>query len=1072
MVRNTILMLATAGTLVLLFVGYWLLTYVPTQRPADERVLAELPQAQPVADEEVLRIEGPELAAHVTSGEQMTLTLFEPGTGRATDRIRYRNIRKVPGSDNDIQLAEPEWTRLLPGGMVATVTAERAQFSVERVESQTLRPRYGWFEGGVRLLIDRNAGAGAVPADERPADLVTVEMDRLDFDLELGELKTRGAIRINGREFELSGAGLALLWNQADNRIERLDMPAGGELAFDPRGRWLTGLAPPADDGVQRSGVARPPPAVSGPAGDPKRGPTSRRPQTSGAYVCTLSGGVTVDQQRGDQRQGGLTADGLSLLFDLARTEPAGPVASQPSDTATADQAAATGPAAATADRERVLVRWEGALAMRPAAPAAGGSRRRTVSATGKTVRLMAGERTIECGELVYDSPDERLWLRPDARGFVELTDPRLRVRTAAAYVDRKRGIVKLVGPVELEQAGSPDETMRIACDLWAELRLSEARSDADAAAPDVFTEGELESALFVGDVRVRIGPQRLAAQRLETFFRPPQANEPLKARLQRAVAAGDVRLSGGDDDGEPAAWSVLRAHVSHAASYIIGRRAAAAPRPQALTCEWLDLGFVAGEDGRVQPRDVSAIGEVDLADPRRQVAARGERLRAALAAGNQLERATIVGSERQPALLHAYPYTVRGRQIELDEPAGTLHVDGRSRLSFPATRSLQGEQRRRAVPVVVTADQTLHIDGRAEPESLLSAVNLVGNVLARSGDERLRAETMTLLLEEVTVPRPPPGPLAGVQQFLRDLRRQGRPGDQAAGSAGVSPAELAGLGTSQAGRRVRREPVKLLAHNALAERERRVAGDPQPLILQNLSAPEMEVDIRARRIRTLGETILLMVNRQLEPASPADAEAIGLPSALMSSGPSQTALRCERSMLYVLGEDGPQRRDTVFFESGVLFRHVTGREIVKLEELLPDLARDPQRLSQLKTRNTGLQCDRLEAMFTFAEPRADRYGQQRSAPRLTWLNATGNAHLRDQQETLSREVYAHQLEFDRAGGFVRVLGLPQPKIDARIYQEDARTGRYSTPAVGPEIVIDLKTNAVRTGPLAGEIAR
>ena len=84
-------------------------------------------------------------------------------------------------------------------------------------------------------------------------------------------------------------------------------------------------------------------------------------------------------------------------------------------------------------------------------------------------------------------------------------------------------------------------------------------------------------------------------------------------------------------------------------------------------------------------------------------------------------------------------------------------------------------------------------------------------------------------------------------------------------------------------------------------------------------------------------------------------------------------------------------------------------------------------------------------------------------------FNASSDVYLRDQLEDAIRSVYAHQLEYDRASSVVRVLGLPEERIDARVYDENPRTGRFNIPAIGPEIIINLETNTIRTEKIRGQ---
>jgi hypothetical protein len=198
------------------------------------------------------------------------------------------------------------------------------------------------------------------------------------------------------------------------------------------------------------------------------------------------------------------------------------------------------------------------------------------------------------------------------------------------------------------------------------------------------------------------------------------------------------------------------------------------------------------------------------------------------------------------------------------------------------------------------------------------------------------------------------------------------------------------------------------------------------------------------------------------------------LPSALMTSGPSQTAMKCDKGMTYVVADDdSPEAQDQVLFEGGVLFRHVAGREMVNLEQMLPDVIAQPELLAQLKSRNAYMECDRLECGFVPAdEPANSGQGSVGGEPsmRLAWLIASGDVYLRDQQESVIRSVHARQTEFDRLRSTVRVLGWEH--VDARIYSENPETGQFDRPAIGKDFVIHLDTNTIRAGETRGELRR
>jgi hypothetical protein len=271
-----------------------------------------------------------------------------------------------------------------------------------------------------------------------------------------------------------------------------------------------------------------------------------------------------------------------------------------------------------------------------------------------------------------------------------------------------------------------------------------------------------------------------------------------------------------------------------------------------------------------------------------------------------------------------------------------------------------------------------------------------------------------------------------------------------------------------------RKELAHVLAKNAELRSVVHASGERLPLVYQSVTGPELEIDVGRRLIRTSGMTKLLMTDRRLRGERDTQGAALGIPSALMSRGPSQTAMECRRGLIYVLGEEGPQRKDSVLMEGSVRFRHVTGREMVGLEQMLPEIAAKPELLEALKSRNSYMECDRLEGIFVVGSEARGQRGDFTLRPslQLSWLNARDDVYLRDQQGAAIRSVYAHQLEFDRPNGVIRVLGLEEEGIDARIYDENATSGRFSIPAISPEIIIDLETNTVRTKEVRGRAGR
>jgi hypothetical protein len=1002
MVRNVILLISTAGLLGVLFVAY--VSFFGVPGPSGDEpgsVIEPLTAATPAADEGAVQIRG----VTVPGGGETAFTIYDERTGRPTDHFRCKSWSWVDGSTDEARVTQPELTMLLPSGMVATISADEGQITVDRTDKARMRPKLGWLAGDARIRIDREMQASRTAWQDRPEDQILIEMERLHFDLERGELRAEGRVSASSADMRVSGSGLRLLWNQADNRIETVTIERGEELSVPVSGRLIRGGAP---------GAAASAPAVSA---APQTAPAASAPaRKAAAYECVLGGGVTVQHRREQETLGQLVARELRLHFE------AGGAALLGASNAAASQSSQ--PAAESV--ERLVVRWNGRFTLAPAARALRpGEARRRIEALGPDVRLSTGDSTVRCERLEYHEDARRLWLYAPDGGAVEFElGGGLWARADCLYLDQARNVIKLIGGVWIRSArdgrGSSD-AVTIECGSWAQLHLAAPPATAPVErAGDLAQAQRLRSAVFSGEVRVRIGGRELRGDRVETTFAAVGSGGTLDEMLETAVARGDVRLSAGE---------------------------------QRFSCGWLTLGFARTPEGKTYPCAAEAIGDVLLNDPPQRVSARGSRLQAEFGPNEQLERATIYGDGRDAAVRSA-AYLIRGGAIVMDGREQTLHVDGPSRLSFRSARSLQGAERARPQITRVRSQTSLHIDAAGD------TVQFVGGVEAVSGYERLLADSLTLLLERVAEGKPRTRPvLAELLGSARSLLGDGSRGS----SAGL-------FGAAQADRGTRREPVRLIAQNAIALTESIAEGELQPLTHQSIAAPELNVDIRGRTLRTTGQTTLGMISRVLEDAGERRADDLGVPSALMTRGPSQTVLQCSRALTYVVGAESPQRRDTVLLEGEVRFVHVAGREMVGLEQMVPQVRDNPELLNRLVSRNTSMSCGRLEAAFVTETAGTDGGAGRRSQPRMTWLSASEAVDLRDQQGTRVRTVSAARLEFDRDNSLVRVFGAAG--VDARIFDEDVSTGQLNIPAVGPEFVVNLADNSVRAGETSGRFSR
>ena len=1049
MMRNVVLVVSSLAVLVVLFVGYRLLFRTPAE-PMSRQPIDELPTPLPQT--------GPALRVgqdvEVPAGGRIVFRRYDERTGQPTDLFSCLDWQPVPGSKNEIRVTGPELAMVLPSGMVATVLADEGQLTAERIERQQMRPRSGWLAGNVRIVIDRDTTPGRPPRDARPQDLITLFVDRLEFDLERGELRSADRVVVQSLEFEVVGTGLDLVWSQADNRVETLTLARGEEFVF----YTPTSLFDTPDQDETRPGEP-----ASAPAPRTATAPRPSTPRRVTTYLCTLSGGVLAEQYRADQVVGGLRADEVQLLFDIGAR--AGRFLRAP----------ASRPQAAEQDRgQRLVVRWSGKLTLAPIdSPPPPGRHRLHFTASGAPVALARGEGTILCGKVRYEDESRRIWLESLPGESIDFAlGEKMSAAAAGVYVDRTQRLVKLIGPLVLRsQRGTGPATRwsTVHAQLWGELTLAEPASTSRPAAEAMLEFERLESATFVGEVRVDLGKQKLIADSLQVTFRPDAGEQTLEELLDTAIATGRVRLTSEDGTVESQALALTFARTPERTLYpsrMHARGAVRLARERArIRGDEVQAELAPGPreaEGRGPEfvlRTLEVAGRAEVVDPDHRRAARGARITSQFIEPDWLATATVQGTSERPGLVYAHPFIVRGQQIDLDRSAQTLHVEGPARLSFRSQRSLQGQQRKELTPVVVTSQNRLHIDGRG------NTVRFEGRVVATSREEQLQSDALTLLLEDIA-PRPQQR-APRVPSWVDWYRAARALVDRFEGHPTRSRSPLA---WEEGLERVRKEPVRLIADNGLVSSESFVPGDPEPVVHASISAPQLEFDLVNRQIHASGLTQLLLTDRRGRDDPQVTGEVLGLPSAFMSRGPSQTAMQCTGRMTYTLGPDGPERRDTVIFEDDVFFVHRTGGAMINLAEALP---RPTHAVAEIPPgRNATLECERLECWFVVDQEGSVPQrggGLTRTPMRLASLLASGSVYLRDEFGPRVREVNAAWIEFNREQSVINVRSTDV--AEARVYFENTASGQLDV-HTGKQLVIDLRDGTVRSGELRGHLRR
>lgn len=1124
MLRNFVLFMASAGVLVGAYFGVQTLFPAPVVEEAPERV-ANLPDTRQVADEQKVVV-GP-LA--IEPGERVGTVRYDE-YGRPTDGIYFESWRKLPDNPDEILIVRPLLILRMPSGMTARISADEGQVTVEQQSSEELRPKFGTLRGNAQILLDRNTAWDRPPLSERPEDQVTIAAEQFSFDIERGEVSSAGALELESAEFALRGAGLDLVWNEPENRVERLVIERGRELVL--AGELLSSTNGAFGQAETESAAPRGDAAVTQPATQPNvRVIETNEPVSYQAYRCVLHDGVVAEQREDGVVVGSLAADEFELVVDLPRRElrdvvDRRRVTTQPDDPSsattqpTATQSATAPDAFSTPDapttqatpvQRELVVRWNGRFELRPTEATVRGPARRHFIARGDEVAIDSANARIRCGGLRYFDEHQRLWLDPRPNGTVSIDAlPRLAVVAQNVYADLRERVVKLTGPVDVDGAWQPGpqgaSRLRATAQLWAELHL---RADDEVDAGGEMIGGGAvtrtpERVVLVGDTDVAAEDWRVRSWRFEAEFQPPleavanaaadagsavagstaasNATQPAEATaesraapqppamLKSIVASGDVRVFDLSGDGPRVVRALRRQGELVARAALRGvfprlreRLALQPPRhKRTLACTTFSLTFGIGE---ATPERLDARGAVRLLDRATHIEATGERLAVDFADQQQVRTARMHGDAGTPARIRSAAYVVRGQLIKVDNDQRVLTVPGPAELLLAARRSLHGRRSEAIRPIRITCRDELAVLDRQ------NQLRFFGEVVASAGDEQLLADYLQADLVEIEEAPAEAADRVRIDDAFGRLLRGALPERGAAERAALA-SQTAGLAIVPAAQTIsgRRDLGRIYARNALIKSEVFVEGDPEPLVHQSVSGPELIIDVSARVIRTVGRTVLAMIDRRLPERAPQRPAANDPMSALMSAGPSQMALECNDSLVYALGDDAEERTDSMLLSGGVRFRYVTGSELVALERMLP-AGTDRSLLEQLPSRNTYLECTQLDGKFAArALGTAGGMGAVPSSLALKWLSARGDVFLEDKLGEQKRTVYAEQVQFDRARKLLRILGDAARGTLARVFDENLATGRADRPVTAPEITIDLENNTIRGRDMRGRI--
>ena len=226
MIRKTLLMILTFAVLMGVFIVYReVFSVAPGPRGSG---------AKPLGNMAVL----PDAPAQAAS--QPTTSPFaggrEIGTGVELDYTNYNERTKQMAwafhadrydreSDGSLTLRKPSIQFFQAKGRVYLL-GDRGRVYYEQVQGK-VKPNSGHFEGNVLILIDSNPQGTYATIDQRPDDVIRINMQDVDFDNSQLKISTPGRIDLQSREMDVIGDGLTMRLEQAPSELRSLRIEHG-----------------------------------------------------------------------------------------------------------------------------------------------------------------------------------------------------------------------------------------------------------------------------------------------------------------------------------------------------------------------------------------------------------------------------------------------------------------------------------------------------------------------------------------------------------------------------------------------------------------------------------------------------------------------------------------------------------------------------------------------------------------------------------------------------------------------------------------------------------------------------
>lgn len=603
----------------------------------------------------------------VGEGRDIRLSLYPREGTRSVMEIEVRRYEPTGTGANEFMLFDPLIRMRTKDSRAVRITADRGVLNAERKSTGNLDPRRGHLSGNVLIEIDRltEDERAALPEETRhkrdPSQLVTVELDLIEFDLEYSKIVVpRGGIHVTASDLDFTANDLEVWFDDEKGRIEYLRINDGGRLVLRDGGgqfgmgfsgggsqgqdsvtivQWLRNAitaslktkelmtavrAPVEDEKAAEKLETEPVPQSAEPTESVEQGipvfalnakGEDEDDKPADRYFVRIEEDVEVTQSLDGKMSTRLAADVLEILREVSAAD------KQRARSASEGTAGKPG-GSAIAVREQTTLEWKTRLTLqtcKPDDPICTGNQGTTIIATGSPTRLVSPQWQVTCSHLRAQPDESKVWFEGNAVEPVVVRSASAGVTEGFEVYTERTGNdlhIKVKGPGSIRR--SSDANGEEGAVVPALVTTGKGDRDRDGEGNDGIIEFSEGVELF----------GRFVEKTSLSFTQGVVTKE--NRVLDRAIFTGDVKMR--EDElqldadslvvhfGVEQRWRGDRQMIER----LEGRGHVQLLRLEdRITCSEIDVTLSTDRDGRTIPLVATARGNVEATQSRRTIQAR-----------------------------------------------------------------------------------------------------------------------------------------------------------------------------------------------------------------------------------------------------------------------------------------------------------------------------------------------------------------------------------------------------------------------------------------------------------------